>query len=305
MTRLPRLALPLALLACATSLAAQEQGAGDKSDETWGGTEIVVTGRNPDEIDQREVTRQARAISRETNLRHQPVARFADPACPGVAGLQVNYAETVVARFRLVAEELKIPLAPEGTCRPNIIIAFSKDPRAGLKALNDRTGVLSYNLPASERRELLEKDEPVKVYSLVEDVMRNGQVIPRRQNLTQIPVGTQEGGQSLISNGIRRNITSVTVLFDSDEIGGKSLRQLADYSVMRVFARTKDASGENAPDSILSLFDKDPDVIPPSGLTDFDRAFLTTIYEGSPYGDGQNSVQRVAHVLKKQLKGDE
>ena len=156
MTRLPRLALPLALLACATSLAAQEQGAGDKPDETWGGTEIVVTGRNPNEIDQREVTRQARAISRETNLRHQPVARFADPACPGVAGLQVNYAETVVARFRLVAEELKIPLAPEGKCRPNIIIAFSKDPRAGLKALNDRTGVLSYNLPASERRELLD-----------------------------------------------------------------------------------------------------------------------------------------------------
>ncbi|MXO61249.1 hypothetical protein GRI89_17020 [Altererythrobacter salegens] len=303
-TVLPRLALPFVLFAGAP-LAAQDEAASEKSGETWGGTEIVVTGRNPNEVDAREVTRQARSITRETNLRHEPVALFAEPACPGVAGLQVRFAETVVARFRLVAEELDIPLAPEGTCRPNIIISFSKDPRAGLEALNKKTGVLSYNLSAAERRELTEKDEPVKVYSLVEDVMRNGQVIPRRQNLTQIPVGTQEGGQSLISNGIRRNITSVTVVFDSDFIGGKSLRQLADYAVMRVFARTKDAKGSNAPDSILSLFGTDPDVVPPSGLTDFDRAYLTSLYEGSPYGDGLNSVQRVAQVLKRQLGGDE
>ena len=241
------LALPLVLAAIAAPLAAQDEAASDKPGEIWGGTEIVVTGRSPDEIDSREVTRQARSITRENNLWNEPIARFADPACPGVAGLQVNYARNVVARFRLVADELHIPLAPDGNCDPNIIIAFSKDPRASLAKLERRTRELSKNLSTPELRELLETDQPVKVFTLVKDVMRNGQVIPRRQNLTQIPVGVQEGGQSLISNGIRRNIASVTVVFDSDAIADKSLRQLADYAVMRVFARTKDASGRERP----------------------------------------------------------
>ena len=251
------------------------------------------------------MTKQAKAISRETNLRHQPVARFADPACPGVTGLKLAKAQTVVARFRLVAEELNIPLADEKTCQPNIIIGFSKDPASDLKAYNLRTLKLSRNLSLAERRELTDTDQPVKVFSVVEDRMRNAQTSPRRQNLAEVPIGLQEGGQSLISNGIRRDIASVIVLCDTDAVGGTSLRQIADYAVMRVFARTRDVSGADAPDTILSLFDKDPDVIPPSGLTDFDRAFLLAIYQGSPYGDGQHNVQRVAQVLKKQLKREE
>jgi hypothetical protein len=107
----------------------------------------------------------------------------------------------------------------------------------------------------------------VRVFNVVEDRMRSGQSIPRRQNLEQIPVGTQEGGQSLIGGGTRRVITSSMVFFDRDALEGTTLRQLADYAAMRVFAQTRDASGENAPHSILSLFDEDavpPKVSPPS-----------------------------------------
>ncbi|WP_305097992.1 hypothetical protein [Croceibacterium aestuarii] len=299
---LPRLAFSLVLLAAAP-LSAQGAVPAEKTGDVWGGAEIVVTGRNSGEVDGREVTRQARAITRETNLRHEPIARFADRACPGVIGMKLAHAQTVVARFRLVAGELNIPLADETTCRPNIIIGLSKDPAAYMKAYNARTLKLSRNLTAAERRELTETAQPVKVFSIVDDRMRNGQTLARKQNLAEVPVGLQEGGQSLISNGIRRAITSAMVIFDTDAVEGTSLRQIADYAVMRVFARTRDASGAKAPDSILSLFD--PNASPPDGLTDFDRAFLSAIYEGSPYGDGQHSVQRVAQVLKRQLSAND
>src|SRR5690606_5441913 len=105
-----------------------------------------------------------------------------------------------------------------------------------------------------------------------------------RQNLEQIPVGTQEGGQSLIGGGTRRVITSSMVFFDRDALEGTTLRQLADYAAMRVFAQTRDARGDNAPHSILSLFDEG--AAPPEGLTAFDRAFLTTLYESYPYTPG-------------------
>jgi hypothetical protein len=268
----------------------------------FGGTEIVVTGREID-MSERTVTRQARTISSETNLRHDPLARFADRACPGVVGLQRDYAEVVVTRLRWIAEDLGIPLHTEGDCRANIILVFTKDGRADLREIERTTRLVSESLSAKERRELLEGDGAVRVFNIVEDRMRNGQRIPRRQNLEQIPVGTQEGGQSLIGGGIRRVITSSIVYFDHDAIEGTTLHQLADYAAMRVFAQTRDAEGEKAPDSILSLFDRS--TVPPEGLTAFDRAYLTMLYRSYPYTPGQGNLQRVAHVLREQMQAEE
>lgn len=266
--------------------------------DRFGGTEIVVTGRELD-MSERTITRQARTISRESDLRHTPLARFADPACPGVTGLKREFGEVVVTRLRWIAADLGIPLQPEGACKANIILAFTPDGRAALREIERRTRQVSESLSAKERRELLDGDAPVRVFNVIEDRMRNGMRIPRRQNLKEIPVGTQEGGQSLIGGGVERVITSSMVFFDNAAVDGTTLHQLADYAAMRVFAQTRDASGAGAPDSILSLFDEG--ATPPDGLTAFDRAFLTTLYESYPYTPGQGNLQRVATVLREQM----
>lgn len=297
--------LPAALLGLAAPLLAQEDaaqaGASAQVDQ-FGGIEIVVTGSELD-VRERTITRQARTITAESGLRHIPLARFADRACPGVTGLKREYAEVVVTRLRWLAEDLGIPLHPEGNCRANVILVFTQDGRADLKEIERKTRLVSESLGPKERRELLEGPGPVRVFNVVEDRMRSGQRIPRRQNLEQIPVGTQEGGQSLIGGGTRRAIASSMVFFDRDALEGTTLRQLADYAAMRVFAQTRDASGDKAPHSILSLFDKD--AVPPEGLTAFDRAFLTTLYESYPYTPGMGNIQRVAFTLKEQMEADE
>ena len=308
--RLAFAALPAALFALAASAHAQEaaveaEGAAeagtDAGGDAFGGVEIVVTGREMD-MSERTVTRQARAVSRETDLRHTPLARFGEYACPGVGGLKLESAELVVSRIRFIAEDLDIPLHDEG-CRPNIFIIFTEDGRADLAELERSTRQISLNVSQKEKRELLEGAGPVRVFNVVQDRMRNGITLPKRRDLVNIPTGSQEGGQSLLSRGIRRDITTSFVLFDRAEVRGKTLRQLADYAAMRVFAQTRDASGEKAPDSILSLFDDD--AIPPEGLTAFDRAFLTTLYDSNPHISGQGNLQRVAHVLKKQMRAEE
>jgi len=305
--RLPLFAMLLAAAPAqaqeAAAPAPAEDGASQQG-EYWGGNEIVVTGRNQSEISERVVTLQARTISSESVLRHSPLAMFADAACPGVMGLKRDYAEALVGRIRLIAEELKIPLAEAGSCRPNVLIVFTEDGRADLERINRRTKEISDALSVAERKALLSDTGPVHVYSTVEDRMRNGQRIPKRRNLVEIPTGSQEGGQSRISNGVRRVITGVTVLYDRGRIGQYSLIQLADYAAMRVFARTQDARGEHAPDSILSLFNAEEDA-PPPGLTAFDRAFLTTLYDSHPYTSAQGNLQRVAQTLKKQVGADE
>jgi hypothetical protein len=158
--------------------------------------------------------------------------------------------------------------------------------------------VLSRQLEPQERRELLKGEGPAHVFSIVETRMQNGSLVPRRQNLTDHPVGQMEGGQSLISTGTEREISQVLVLFDRDKLKGKTLQQLADYTIMRVYARTRETHGQGAPDTILALFDPANDT-PPLGLTEFDRAYLTSLYEGEAHVKGISKLQRVGENLQK------
>jgi hypothetical protein len=295
---LHRLAVACALFAAPAALSAQSagEGAGGPADQG-----ILVTGKIR-KVDPEKVTREARSISRETDVLYEPLARFEGYACPGVIGLKQDYAEIFVGRLRQIAEQLHIPLAKNGDCTANIIVAFTDDGRADLAEMQRKSKFLSQILDPKERHELLDEPGPVRVVSVVETRMQNGSLVPRAQHLagsvSELPTGHMEGGQSLISTGSKREIANVVVLFDRSKITGKSLQQLADYTVMRVFAYTRDAKGEKAPDSILTLFDETNDT-PPPGLTEFDRAYLTTLYEGPAYVRGIGKLLRVAQNLDK------
>ena len=291
-----RLATLLFPLLAPTALAAQATPAlADKS-------EIVVTGKGQP-LDPQIVTRQARDVTRETDLRDEPLARFDGFACPGVIGLSTDYAEMLVARVRMIAQDLHIPLAPEGTCHPNIFISFTEDGRADMAEIQKKTKLLTDVLTVQEREELLDEAGPVRVLSVVETRMQNGAAMPRRKNLTDIPQATMEGGQSLISTATEKHITQVVVLFDRAQAAGKSIHQLADYAVMRVFARTRDAKGGDAPVSILGLFDANG--TPPDGMTAFDRAYLAALYEGPSHVKGISKIMRVSKKLEKMKSTDD
>ena len=287
-----RLALLLVPLLAPAALAAQDSPAqGD----------IVVTAKGQP-LDPTIVTRQAREVTRETDIRSEPLPRFDGFACPGVIGLSREYAEILVGRIRMIAEDLHIPLAPNGDCHPNIFVSFTEDGRADMAAIQKKTSLLT-DLTVEERGELLEEPGPVRVLSVVETRMQNGAIMPRRRNLTDIPTATMEGGQSLISTATERHITQVVVLFDRAQAAGKTLHQLADYAVMRVFARTRDARGGDAPVSILGLFDANG--TPPDGMTAFDRAYLAALYEGPSHVKGIAKIMRVSKKLEKMKVTDE
>jgi hypothetical protein len=288
-----RLAMFLLPLLAPGALAAQDSAAGG---------DIVVTAKGQP-LDPTIVTRQAREVTRETDIRSEPLPRFDGFACPGVIGLTTQYAEIVVGRIRMIAEDLHIPLAPNGDCHPNIFISFTEDGRADMAAIQKKTHLLSDVLSVRERQELLDEPGPVRVLSVVETRMQNGAAMPRRRNLTDIPTATMEGGQSLISTATERHITQVVVLFDRAQATGKTLHQLADYAVMRVFARTRDAKGEGAPVSILGLFDEGASA--PDGMTAFDRAYLAALYEGPSHVKGIAKIMRVSKKLEKMKVTDE
>ncbi|MGX7894164.1 hypothetical protein [Tsuneonella sp. HG222] len=190
--------------------------------------EIVVTSSRNAAVDDAVVARQARQVSSEDSLSDTPLATFADPLCPGVIGLRQDAAETVVGRIRQIAAELGIPQRAAGSCAANVIVAFTADGRADIARADGKGGLLGQVMDRKERARLLAETGPAYVVSLVETRMQNGTPIPRKQELSDPPVGRMNGGHSRIYKDIRRDIVNVTVLFDAPRVRGLTPIQLAD-----------------------------------------------------------------------------
>jgi hypothetical protein len=260
-----------ALLASASAAAqdAAEPAAAPQGDN------IVVTGERSTHA---EVSRQARDVTDiGSDIRDRPLARIEDRLCPGVIGLKRAGAELMIDRIRWNAERLDMWMADDTACQPNLIIAFVEDGKSEIAGLVDRKPELFETLTRPERLALLAEDGPVRVWTTAQTRTRDGMPIERRESLTNPPVTQMWMAHSKIYLTIREDITQVVVLFDREGVRDKSIIQLADYATMRSFARTRPAQGDAALDTILALFD--PGHEPPLQLTDFDQAYLRSLYK--------------------------
>src|SRR5690606_25420047 len=112
----------------------------------------------------------------------EPVARFEDPLCPGVAGLTREAAEAMVGRIRTNAEMLGLRLAENGDCRANLVVAFVGDGQAYLSRLEANARYAFGDMNLVDRRALLASPGPVRVLQRVVPHSRDGRPIPRHQN---------------------------------------------------------------------------------------------------------------------------
>jgi hypothetical protein len=248
--------------------AAAQEGAAAEDD-------IVVTGERPTH---RDVSRQARDVTDiGSDIRDRPLARIEDRLCPGVIGLKREGAELMIDRIRWNAERLDMWMADDTDCKANLIIAFVDDGKAEIAGLVERQPWLFETMTRPERLALLAEDGPVRVWTTAQTRTRDGMPIERRESLTNPPVTQMWMAHSKIYLTIREDITQVVVLFDREGAKGKSIVQLADYATMRGFARTRPAQGDATLDTILALFD--PGHEPPLQLTDFDQAYLRSVYK--------------------------
>ncbi|GAA0268213.1 hypothetical protein GCM10009127_04970 [Alteraurantiacibacter aestuarii] len=208
-----------------------------------------------------------------------PLARFEEPICPGIIGLQEDFATAMVARIRENAERIGLATANMESCDANLIIAFFDDGRSYFQRLADERGYLFLPLSVSERRELIEEAGPARAWITTETRTRDGMVVGRRENMDDLPTARVMAAHSRIYVPIRREITSSMVVIDRAAVSGLSVNQLADYATLRGIAQTYPESDEGAA-SILTLFDSGADA--PAGLTEFDSAYLERLYSSIP-----------------------
>jgi len=255
------------------------------------GEDIVVTGRTGEPPTQTEVTRQARAVTVPGAIRHFALPRFeGDRLCPGISGLQAEDAALMIDRIRATAEDLGLRMTrDDGTCRPNFVVAFVDDGQETIRSIQKGRYWLFRDMPPHELRELLGEEGPVRVWTATVKRTRDG-----------MPAGSSQWmASSRIYLAMREDIVWVLVLFDRDDVQGKTLLQLADYATMRGLARTRPVESDGQPmDTILALFD--PGATPPGRMTEFDRAYLGAIYDGLPNMPGITKVLGVNRQLRLQ-----
>jgi hypothetical protein len=295
----------LAGLACAALLPvpavaqAEDPAPGAEADPS-----IVVTDERPAAPTHREVTRQAREITEPTGIRHAPLPRFeGDRLCPGVIGLKGDFAALIVDRIRAHAEALDLWMAADdGTCSPNFVVAFVDDGQATLQGIADEQYWLFKDMPRDERLELLADDGPAHVWTSTQVRTSGGMPVGLRDDGRQVSA-MSSGGVARAAIPIREDITGVLILFDRDDVRGKSLVQLADYATMRGLARTRPVENDGqAMATILALFDRN--ATPPDEMTAFDRAYLSAIYEKGANVTGLTRVLGVNRELRRQAEAE-
>ncbi len=210
----------------------------------------------------------------------EPLPRFEDRLCPGIIGMEQEYAELMVTRLRMNAESFGLRLASEGDCDPNLLIAIVDDSRAYLEDLMDRRGYLFRDMSPADREAMLDDAGASGVWHQTAAHTRDGIRVGRRDNLAQIPEAGMWQAHSRIYRPVRHDITYALVLLNREDVRGTTLRQLADYATLRALATEFPEEAGAAQASMLTLFVAGAQR--PEELTPFDRAWLARLYEGIP-----------------------
>jgi hypothetical protein len=216
------------------------------------------------------------------------------PVCPLVAGLPRADGEYVLARLSEIASSAGAPLAP-GKCKPNLFVVVTSSPDALLKAWTRRDPDLFDNGDDhgfAETRKFLDSKLPIRAWYNVEIYNDDGTPLNYLDSMPGLGLpGARRNVRSRASrvkfNDVR-DLFSVIVLVDASRARGISYKQLSAYIGMIGLSEIKlDAKVDAAP-SILQLFGTNTNLAP-TGLTEWDLAFLKGLYRTDHFDQHQSS----------------
>jgi hypothetical protein len=94
----------------------------------------------------------------------------------------------------------------------------------------------------------------------------------------------------------QQTIFSAWVVLETQATMGKSLRQIADYAAMRGLAMVRPSGLDGSENTILDLFEPGAHDSPPS-LTEFDLAYLTSLYRVPTLRWSRSQVRYMADAI--------
>jgi hypothetical protein len=194
-------------------------------------------------------------------------ARFEGAVCIGVESLPNPSLQYLVDRVSEVALDVGLKPGKPG-CRPSIVIILVADGKALASLMippslrNSRLVLNRHGRPAFEW--FATSDAPVRWWQAS---------VPMNE-LSQTGVGHAYLG-SRIRSAFHDSLLTTYVVVDVRKLHGVTLTQLADYVAMVSLVQIDPDANTASYDTILNLFTAG---MPPAGLTDWDKSYLSTLY---------------------------
>jgi hypothetical protein len=264
------------------------------------------------------VTTEARKIPPDTVI-HDFIKSYAKPAplmgkfarwsagsplCPEATGLTPSINIFVRDRIRAVAGQVGAPLQAKLPCRPNMVVLFTPHPQALLDAIRtSRSDLLGYHFIAQEAA-ATKVSHPIQAWYATATRDFNGALRPDDIHWIEDHCGDYCSYASLgthIRDGMRSEMSTVTVVVDSGRIAGLQLGAVADYIAMLALSQTSAFETCQPLVSIANLMSPDCAAQKAQELTDTDIAFLKGLYAMDPNVGGEGQPARLAHQMEVSL----
>ncbi|MFW2341915.1 hypothetical protein [Brevundimonas sp.] len=227
--------------------------------------------------------------------RRSEPARWPDHVCVQVMNLQGEAARYLADRVSTVASDVGLRVGGDG-CEPNILIAVTDDgDRMARELVETRRRQFVLGSAGTDRGRIAldafqtsgapvrwwHVSMPVDIYTGRPSVRVPGQPVftTRNGKITQpsdlINYGQVVMGSRLLNHS-RHDLQQVIIIVDVTVADGVGLIELADYVAMVALVQVDPDAETGGYDTILNLFAEG--AAPPPFMTDWDRAFLTGLY---------------------------
>ena len=221
----------------------------------------------------------------------EPLVRWITPICFYLAGLSAEQVKLMLARLSQTSSSAGAPLA-RTPCQPNFVILATAEPEHVLERSYARNPRLFGNATQAHIRQFLlgSQSRPVRLWYNFNLGRKSGV-----HNGHFVPSSNQAESSPFVGN-TAFDFFSIVAIIDTNRTEHTRLDQLADYLVMVGLTNADlDADLGSAP-SILRLFALSGEN-QPSGLSDWDAAFLKALYQSNQTSRTQRS-EIVERVLK-------
>jgi hypothetical protein len=220
------------------------------------------------------------------------LARWADPICPLVIGLQPEEKLAVSERIRKDAKSVGAPIQTRQPCKPNVTIAFAMDPQELMTKIVDRwslaRSVLGDIDGPMHARKVSKISSPIQAWygTTTKDVrgFTGSEEVPYPDVAPYCGPSTPcyVVAASNLNNGIKSVFSNVFVVVDLSKVAGREFGTIADYVAMLTLSQTGAfATCRNMP-SITNLLMQDCDAnLKTAALSDADLAFLRGVYKAN------------------------
>ena len=273
---------------------------------------IVVTGQRA--LTESEALDVVRRVARPVDGQ---LARFHEPICPRVTGFQTQYERMVAERIKDVAERAGADAGADGCVANFYVVIVDDGPGFVREMARKHPGVFS-GVSKQEFDRLASEPGAARAWSNTVLTNSNGTPVgapPSSAGGGVVKRGYQGSSVTIdgsvnvvrvqetsnVNPSVQQAMQSSWVVLETGATFGKTLTQLGDYAAMRGLAMVQPSELDGSEDTILGLFEPDAAVSAPE-LTEFDLAYLTSLYRAHPRRWARTQVRNIAEGISRQTQ---